>query len=516
MKKILTLVLTLCLLLSAVSALAEVTYPLEGDVTLTYWSAIHTNAASYISIYGETEVFQEISRKTGINIEWEHPALGSEKTAFATMMAGGDLPDILSYGNFNSDYSGGLSAAIDEGVIYDLTELLPLYAPDYWELVKDDPRFQTDDGRYAAFYIYNPDEQMDPPYRRLMTRQEWLDAAGIEAPDTIEELEGYFDWVLENLDGVTPFLLSPVGDGYAAVIWGTYDILDGWYLDLDGNVQWGRASGDNYLEYLTKMHEWYEKGYIVKDWATMSSSDKKAAYVAGTVAVAISSCDDFRQLAMAAGFEAASLPYVRKTDESVYHADILSSNKGGCCVVIPTTCKNVEAALAYLNYAYHPEGKMVYNFGVEGLSWNYDENGNPVYTERALNPEGMSAENANYIYRAHAFPKWRYSDVVANLAVVQDADAVAFRLLWTNDPMVDNALRLPAEVTLTAEESTRRAEIMTDITTYSSEMMARYINGLEDLSTYEDYIKNINKMGFEEARQITQAAYERYLASMSK
>ena len=225
MKKILALALTLCLLLPAAVVSAEVTYPIALDEPLTYWCAMNTNAASYISNYGETEVFQEISRKTGIEIIWEHPALGSEKTAFATMLAGGELPDILSYDAFNTDYAGGLMAAIDEGIIYDLTDLLPKYAPDYWALVKDDPRFQTSDGRYAAFSIYNPTEEMDPPFRRFMTRQAWLDEAGIEEPDTIAELESYFDWIMNNKEGVVPFLLSPVGDSYSPVIWAKRPII---------------------------------------------------------------------------------------------------------------------------------------------------------------------------------------------------------------------------------------------------------------------------------------------------
>ena len=509
LKYLLAFVMILCML--PVASFAEVTYPFTESVELSYWTPIANNAISYISTYNENEAIQEINKKTGLNVTFEHPAIGQEKQSVALMIAGGEMPDIVNYSSFDSVYTGGLIAAMDEGVILDLTDLLPVYAPDYWEWVKDDPLFQTSDGRYAAIYTYYTDENTNPPYRRLMTRQEWLEQAQMEPPQTLAELEAYFKWIQENLPGVEPFLLSPVGDGYEAVIWGTFDILDEWFIGLDGKVNWGRAAGDDFKAYLTTMHDWHQKGYIAKDWATASSSEKKAAYVAGTVGVAISSCDDFRQLAIAAGFEAASLPYIKKDENALYHAEILNSNNGGSATVISATCENVEAALAYLNYFYTEEGKMISNFGVEGLSWNYDENGVPKYTEHMLHPENFSAESANYIYRCHNLPKWQYITTMNNAAVVQDPDAVAMRMRWTDDPKVDNALRMPVGVTLTADESLRRSEIMADITTYTAEMTAKFINGQADLADYDEYLKTLDAMGFQEAREITQTAYERYL-----
>ena len=505
----LALALVLCMLPAI--GIAEVSYPYKESVDLTYWTPIANNAISYISSYNENEAIQEINKNTGLNVTFEHPAIGQEQQTVALMIAGGQMPDILNYSSFDSMYSGGLIAAMDEGVILDLTDLLPVYAPDYWAWVKDNPLFQTSDGRYAAFYTYYTDENTNPPYRRMMTRQEWLDQANIAPPQTLNELETYFQWIKDNLEGVEPFLLSPVGDGYEAVIWGTFDILDEWFVDLNGHVNYGRAAGDDFKAYLTTMHDWYEKGYIAKDWATATAAEKKAAYVAGNVGVAISSCDDFRQLALAAGFEAASFPYIKKDADALYHAEILNSNNGGSCTVISAKCKNVEAALAYLNYFYTEEGKMIANFGVEGLSWNYDENGVPKYTDHMIKPENFSAESANYIYRCHNLPKWQYITTMNNAAVVQDPAGVEMRMRWTDDEKVDNALRMPLGVTLTAEESLRRSEIMTDIATYTAEMTAKFINGQADLAEYDNYLKTLDNMGFQEARDITQAAYNRYL-----
>lgn len=517
MRKPFACLLALVLALSTLGtvAAAESLYPIVEDesIELVYWTGIHVNALVAISSYEENEAYQEIMKRTGVKIKFEHPASGQESTTLSLLIAGGEMPDIISY-NVNGLYTGGLIAAMDEGVVADLTGYLPANAPDYWGFVEGDPLFMTTDGRYAAFYRYTPDEQFAPPWRRLMTRNEWIKEAGAGVPDTIAEMEDYFQWILDNKEGVMPIMPPTVGSGYGMLLMGTYNIIDGWYVNLDGEVAWGRAAGEDYRAYLTKMNEWYQKGYTSPDWATLTEEDQRSAYIAGTVAVTAGSCDDYRSMALTAGFEPMSFPYLKIEEGAVYHGDVLNSNNGGDQTVISATCKNIEAAVKFLNYGYTEEGRMIYSFGIQGLSWDYDEAGVPKYYERMTYPEKFSSENANYILRVHFAPKHGFSDLVANPSVVKDADAVAFRSLWADDPDVDNVLRMPVGVVLTSDESARRAEIMTDINTYSSECMAKFINGETSLDAYDAYLETLYAMGLQEAIDITIAAYERYMANV--
>lgn len=495
-----------------------VTYPFEGEtVTLTYWTSLHPNAASYISSYAENEAWQKVMKDTNVNIEFEHPAAGQEKTTLSLLISSGDMPDIIQYGSFSSTYSGGMEAAINEGVIVDLTKYLPDYAPDYWPLVKNNILFQTPDGRYAAFYKVIDPEKADSNWRKMVTRKDFLTEAGIKGPDTLAELEAYFQWVIDNKKDVVPFTLPIASSSCWPLLTGIFDVIDNWYVDLDGKVQWGRAAGENYLEYLTTMRKWYEKGYISKDWTTMVEADYKAAYASGKIAMILGSGADLRTLAASAGFEAQTLPYIKRDENSMYHADIITSPNQGDSTVITTSCKNVEVAVKFLNYAYTKEGYMTYNYGVEGLSWNYDAKGNPVYTDHMLKPEEFGTENANYIYRIHFAPKYLIADRLSHPSLLSDPESLEFKAQWDNDPKVDSVLRLPVGVQLTSDESAKRSSIMTDISTYAMEMQARYINGEIPLSTYEsEYLATIKSMKFEEAREITQAAYDRYMANASK
>ena len=53
----------------------------------------------------------------------------------------------------------------------------------------------------------------------------------------------------------------------------------------------------------------------------------------------------------------------------------------------------------------------------------------------------------------------------------------------------------------------------TDIATYASEMVLKFITGIEPLTreSYNAYVKHIRDMGIDHCLEIYQTAYERYL-----
>ena len=157
MKKTLALVLALLLTLTlAGGALAEITYPLgKEETTLTWWVPMNGNLVTQMSTYNEHPVYQQLMKDVGVNIEFQHPAVGQEKEQFGLMLLQDKLPDIIQA--FPGYYDGGVQAAYDDGVIIDLTDLVKEYAPDYWALISaDDTTYRqfTVNGKVLAFYTY--------------------------------------------------------------------------------------------------------------------------------------------------------------------------------------------------------------------------------------------------------------------------------------------------------------------------------------------------------------------------
>ena len=124
MKKLIALLMALCLLLSAGAALADVTYPIKTDkpVKLKVWMEMNAGASQVFTNYMENPVYQRFSEVTGIEIEMMHPTYGAAGEGFGMMLAGSELPDIIV--DLEKFYNGGAVAAYDDELIYDLTPYL--------------------------------------------------------------------------------------------------------------------------------------------------------------------------------------------------------------------------------------------------------------------------------------------------------------------------------------------------------------------------------------------------------
>ena len=96
------------------------------------------------------------------------------------------------------------------------------------------------------------------------------------------------------------------------------------------------------------------------------------------------------------------------------------------------------------------------------------------------------------------------------LVVTMNDNALEAFDIWNfND---DNAYALPSMIFPTTEESTRFSAIMGDIDTYISEIVVKFITGTEPLTNFETFRQTIYDLGIEEAIQIKQNGFDRYLA----
>ena len=53
-------------------------YPIKTDVTLTYFFPLRAALGGIVENYGETPYAQELEKRTGVNIEYMHAAIGQE------------------------------------------------------------------------------------------------------------------------------------------------------------------------------------------------------------------------------------------------------------------------------------------------------------------------------------------------------------------------------------------------------------------------------------------------------
>lgn len=485
----------------------------DEPTTLSYFVADDSNAAIMTTDWNDNEFYQEMERRTGVHLEFEMVSSADYQTNFNLMIASGNLADMIYVGA--SYYAEGVDAAIDDGYFLDLTDLVDEYMPNYEKIRTSDIQYEllstTDSGRLGAVYELRQSKQ--GPWLGLWIRQDWLDDLGLETPVTFDDYHEVLTAFKNEKGATAPLILNFSGsDGEFGTMSGGLNVLNSWQLDETGKVNFGPYM-DAWKEYVTIMHQWYTEGLIDPDFM---ATDERTADMAKVVTGASGL---FAALyTMPSVYEAASEdpnmnlapvnpPVMNEGDEG--HIRLRDSYTSGN-TAISADSENWEVALRWLDYLYTDEGALLANYGVEGDTFEFNEDGEPEFTDKILANENgwtMTQTVASYLCPSAGIANW--SDWTRELAGVPEKDQACYDV-WSE---FSDDWRLPSSVTLTQDESTERAALYADISTIVKEQTAQFISGALDIEeNWDAYISALEASGMERAIEITQAAYDRYLA----
>ena len=497
-------------------------YPVQSDepITLSYFVPFEAQALPHITSYKDNVAWKKHQEATGISIDFIHPSTDTAE-AFQLMLASGDLPDIIEMTN-PTWYSGGLLAMYNDGIIQDLTPYMEDDAPQYKEVIGYSDtctRQVTEGGMNLGFYKITYEKTIRP-YVRANLREDWLIEFGLQNPVTIADYEAYFDAILLNKPGVTPLHIGFQSQTEIMPLSSAYDLIKSFFVE-DGTVKhfW---NDDNLYDFLTLMHAWYEKGYISSDFASLTGTEVAALFDSGNLGMYIASCDTCAdRTAALENFSATNARYMRKEADSIVRTETANTpvtETYQVVTVVTTACKNVEAAVQFLNYGYTKEGSMLHTFGEEGVAWVYDPvTGVPNYTDLMVNnPDGWTISHVSWINKIHASSAYVFPDAIGIPFTANNYSTKSARDLWAGeaDPNVNAELRLPP-IKLSSEETDERAELMTQVDSYGQEMLFKFIVGTESLDreNFDAYVKKIEGYGLTRALEITQTAYDRFMSN---
>lgn len=492
-----------------------ITFPLKEKVTLTYWIPLSVNAASVMDDYNGSLVYQKLEELTNVHIEFIHPANGSEGEQFNLMLASGEYPDLIS--NANSNYKGGSSKGVSDGVYLPLNDLIDKYAPNYKALRESSPEIARETiGADGVISVIKPIAKMENPcWQGPVLRKDWLDETGMAVPETIDEWEAVLRAMKENHPDGIPLMVALSGkdvcnfkssgtDAHGCFV-GAYNVGPYFYVD-NGTVKYGPME-QGFKEYLTTMNRWYEEGLIDKDFPTRDNSATDSMFAAGETGAIVRSIDTADALLKSQGAEWVVAPYptLNKGETAQYRAKDWNTTSGE--VAVSTQCKYPEIAVAWLDFAYSEVGEMLFNFGIEGETYTMVD-GKPVFTDVMLDNPDMAPEAALFKYKMDkgAFLRW---GAYSNPTSLQNTKVMDAKNFWTEN--TGSGMVLPP-ISLTTEESTEAAKILSSADVYRQEMVLKFIMGIEPLDKFDDYVEQLKAMGIEEAIALYQAAYDRFMA----
>ena len=503
----------------------SITYPLAGDETISWYVQDSFTPHEKYADASESPFHTGLSEKLGVNIEWMFPTTGADGGTFTSTL----LADPFNLPNIMTGYfMDNANQYLEDEIIWDLTDYIQEYAPDYYAFLQTNPAYdralKTDGGQYYAFGFFREDGGWNDTYLGPVVRKDWLEECNLEIPQTISEFENVIRVFNEKYGATFDAAYSRFWSEGVAGAFGAYGNADagyGWYVK-DEKVNLGQAQPE-WRDYVSWQNKLWEEGLIDQDILTEDDTTIKNKIHNDKCGISITSMgqlNNWNKEREAEGKEEVwiGIPYPKSDDGEI------SSVFGGFGIGQQTTVitkstdeEALKTCLEMLNYAYTEEGFLYWNYGTEGVSWEYNDEGVPTFTS-LVTDDADSDPMRKYNGLTYFGPGVQASNLLylKNSQTACDADSTWF-YVWPEDEeknlAVTGGWRWPTGITFTTEEADKLDEISQNIPTYVSESFASFLTGAKDINddaVWQQYLDDLETYNLSRVLEIRQSCYDRY------
>ena len=498
----------------------EVSYPVDTDESLSLVATFPDPLfSSYPNAMADCSIYKAAEEATGIHIEFQGMSTSAANEQFNVMVASGSYPDLIGWG---LNFANGNDAEVEEDVILDLTDYIAQYAPNYYNLLStDDELLKTavsSSGYITAFYGLTTEDGLAK--EGLAIRTDELEKLGLEKPYTIEDFENVLAAFKDDGLKQPLMMLAPgaIQDNWLAGAFDVAAFCNSFPMSVaptyvqDGEIKFGPIE-DGFKDYITLMHEWYEKGYIEADFISDNSnwngSDYSNAITNGEAGIFFAdwgNLNGYIENSEVEGFSLEATYDMHATEDSVNHFGTFITKSASNGFRITSNCENVELACQWGDWWYSEEGSLLANYGVEGEGFEYVD-GVPTFTSLVTDSD-LGMRDALLVYASNGTINC-VIDNNAAASVYSEVDKAAPEIWATG---MDNAYVIPTSMALSADDSTEAANIYSDIQTLCMESIAKFITGDKSLDEFDDFVQQIKDMGIEDYLEIYQNCYDEYMA----
>ena len=375
-------------------------------------------------INDDNEIQQIIADKTGVKVKETWLTGQTAEEAVGMMITGGELPDFIGGGSGQSQlYDADVLVPLDD-YLDDYPNIKNFFTQQQWDQLRQDdghiywiPQFSNIKGEEKvcthndeAFWIQaRVLKWADYPEIRTMDQYFDLIERYNEANPTMEDGTENIpytilcdDWRYFCLENAPQFLDGYPNDGSCIVDPETLTVID--YNTTDTAVR-----------YFQKLNEEYQKGIVDPESFTQTYDEYIAKLSTGRVLGMIDQWWDFAYTAgdaiKQAGLDEQGCDYIPlpiTIDESVenqWHCSgsVLNVSDG---LAITTSCEDVEGALQFVDDLLTQDIHNLRFWGVEGVDYNVDENGEFYRTEEQRTRASDTAYKASHTCTYSYFPQY--------------------------------------------------------------------------------------------------------------
>ena len=486
----------------------------EEAVHYSCWMPVAPYVSTMISLEEFSDKIAMVSmmnEMTNVYIDFNAIAGGFvEEESFNLMIAGGDYTDIIGVMNY---YPTGHEGAIDDEIIIDIYDYLEELCPNYWNKLTANTsaymEMRTESGYMGCVAQLLKEAGMEN--MGMIIRKDWLEAAGMDAPATADEMEEYLLYCKENYDAYAYLQYEGKDTDFGSM----FNVTPGGMNVIDGEVV-SAYTLDGMKDYLETMNKWYKEGIFNDDFY----NDTDITTVRTDMSMDLCSFVDGSQEGMSniydmnpenTAMKLMAIPYPKADGVDEIHVGYESKLiKNSDTWAISTACdKDLEPLFGLINYLYSDEADLPYNWGTEGVTYTLDENGDPQWTDLVINnEEGLNFMFASYLYASGVgsvyFPGCY--DMKKGFYSYNEDQLEAVNILAN---LTDGAYNMPAYVSLTTDEQVEYNGFATDLETYADAEILKFIMGDNSMDQYDAFVDELYNYGLQEMIDIYQVAYDR-------
>ncbi|MEY8354587.1 extracellular solute-binding protein [Lachnospiraceae bacterium 54-53] len=482
-------------------------FPIVNEpVTMTVYGAKDQNQAPWKDVL----ILREYEKMTNIHMDYQEVPEGDGfEENKQLLFASNELPDVFMRCMFTPEQIANYGVVGKQ--LLPLEDLIAEYAPNLTKILDENPTIRqamtASDGHIYSIYPIDMSATGIAQFKQWINKK-WLDELGLEIPKNLEEFKEVLIAFRDgdpNGNGQQDEIPLGIRDSDAVYALGgsfglQHQLRDTYNIDENGKVHnW--LCDDEFKEYLMYLNDLYEEKLLWQDYYKGDNRPAWRSNLAGELygAMYMPYSDVFINCELDyAGYEPLIGPHGDQLWSDVQNG---ITEKGS--FALSSTCKDPAAAIRWVDYFYGEEGEVFASFGIEGVSYELDENGVPRFKDEIINdPTGFMTAlgKINLVPGAH-FPCYR-SDRTDHVVASDRTKEVSEILM---DFIPEKIYPKPA---VSPEDADRVTAIEQDLINYRKEAVAKFILGEWSFDQWEEYCSTMEQIGIRELEEIYQRAFD--------
>ena len=493
------------------------------DETFLYWTTCWTPQYLPEGGWQDLPTMKAIEDMTGVHMEYEAISSDSRSQNFSVLLAADDLRDIMDGAPYF--YTGTARSMIDDEWFinfYDYRDYMPNYLYNLWE--RDDIDVlkygRVDDTTWPSMWGM----LIDPaPGSGYMLRQDIMDELGLGAAKDVKTFDQWHDvlaafkangiqWPLafyQTIELTGGYSFSGYNTSLAVTPYG----LPGAKM-IDGQIRYCLTTEDD-RDGIAMLADWYAEGLIDPNYASYGDNNAMSTQITtGETACIIfnpSEVDSWQMMSTDPDCLFRPTPRIRKTEDQILQYGQKKSNFHMGVACVSANCENIPLVCTWLDWKWSPTGIIQDNWGVEGVTFEYNDAGERQLTEFVTNnPDGLGAAWVMVLYTNDGL-RQPCLNMHRRMYAYPGGEVYLEMFDTWEVPDYGGEYDIPTGITFTDEQQDELNTYTNDLVTYISETIFAFLDGSKPMSEWDGYVNDMVSFGIDRCAEIYQEAYEEYV-----